>query len=59
MMTPFQKLCSIYQFEGYLKQKINVNDLYAIANKYSPNQFMKIMLDIQGKLWNTIFEQAA
>ena len=59
MMTPFQKLCSIAHFVDFLKATVDIKALQEIENQHSPNQFRKLMLAVQDKLWHTIFVQAA
>ena len=58
-MTPFQKLCSLKNFEDHLKESVDIQSFLLIENKHSPNQFMQKLLDAQVKLWDTILEQAA
>lgn len=57
MMTPYDKLKSLPDSQGFLKPSCDFVQLDEIASKFSDNQAAKIMNNAKSKLFNSINEQ--
>ena len=58
VMTPYERLKSLHQAESYLRPGITLDNLEAIANQMSDNQFAERMVKARSNLFQQIMRFA-
>ena len=59
MMTPFDKLKSIPDFQNHLKSNVSFETLNTTASECTDNQFAERMVNARNKLWKSILDRVA